>query len=251
VILGVSLKTYFGHAEARRWFAAIAHDASGHPALTSGLVELVVLPTYLQVGAALDAFRGTGVQVGAQDVGAAGPGAWTGEVTAAELAEIGVAFAEVGHAERRRAFGETDDDVAAKTAAALHHGITPIVCVGEEKADRDRAAAHAVAQLDRALAGAPAGRVVVAYEPVWAIGAREPAPIAHITAVTTALRKVVRRDPVRAGSAVIYGGSAGPGLPTRLSGSVDGLFLGRFAHDPARLLGILDEVLGMDPSAAG
>lgn len=250
MILGVSLKTYFGHAEARRWFATIAREAGEHPAVTSGRVEFAVLPTYVQIGAALDAFRGTPVRVGAQDVAATEPGPWTGEVTAAELAELGVAFAAVGHAERRRAFGETDDVVAAKTAATLGHGLTPIICVGEELADRDQAAEHAVAQLELALAGAPAGRVVVAYEPVWAIGAPEPASVGHIAPVATALRDAVRRDPTRGGSAVIYGGAAGPGSLTQLAGAVDGLFLGRFAHDPAHVVGILDEIVSIDDGAA-
>ena len=247
MILGVSLKSYFGHAEARRWFATIARDAGGHPAVSSQQIELVVLPTYLQIGAALDAFRGTEVRVGAQDVAATDPGPWTGEVTATELSEVGVRFAEVGHAERRRAFGETDDIVAAKTAAALRHGVTPIICVGEDAGRRDQAVEHAVSQLVRALADAPGGRVVVAYEPVWAIGAPEHAPVEHIAAVTSALRDAVRENPAHGASAVIYGGSAGPGLLTQLSSVVDGLFLGRFAHEPAHVVSVLDEVRRLAP----
>ncbi|WP_172407023.1 triose-phosphate isomerase, partial [Clavibacter michiganensis] len=86
------------------------------------------------------------------------------------------------------------------------------------------------------------GRIVVAYEPQWAIGAAEPASDAHIRAVCRELRAHVRALDAHPGSAVIYGGSAGPGLLTRIGDDVDGLFLGRFAHDPRAVASILDEV---------
>ncbi|GAA5202883.1 triose-phosphate isomerase family protein [Microbacterium jejuense] len=242
VTVGVSLKTYFGHERARTFFAALAQRAATHPAVVSGAVRLFVIPTYLQIPAALEAFADSRVLVGAQDVSEFEPGAYTGEVTAAELAEVGVAVAEIGHAERRRLFGETDEVTARKAAAALARGLTPVLCVGESsRMDGTDAARATVAQLAADLAGAPAGPVIVAYEPVWAIGAPEPAPSAHISAVTTAIAAALQASPERAGSAVIYGGSAGPGLLTRLGDSVDGLFLGRFAHDPDALVAVLDE----------
>ncbi|WP_045296945.1 triose-phosphate isomerase family protein, partial [Microbacterium trichothecenolyticum] len=242
VTVGVSLKTYFGHERARAWFADVAQRAAAHPAVASGSVRLFVIPTYLQIPAALAAFAGTGVLVGAQDVSEYEPGAYTGEVTAAELAEVGVAVAEIGHAERRRLFDETDTVTAAKAAAALTHGITPVLCIGEAEHLGSPAAALAnVEQLSADLEGAPEGPVIVAYEPVWAIGAAEPAPDAHIATVTRALRAAIEADPDRAGSVAIYGGSAGPGLLTRLGEAVDGLFLGRFAHDPDALVAVLDE----------
>lgn len=242
VTIGVSLKTYFGHARATAWFAEVAARMRVHPAVVSGSVRVFVIPTYLQVPAALAAFADSPVLVGAQDVSAHPPGAFTGEVSAAELAEVGVAVAEVGHAERRRLFGETDADVAAKTRAALGHGILPVICLGEEDAgDPAAAVATSVAQLYAVLDGAPAGPVVVAYEPVWAIGAAAPAEPEHVRAVAAALRAALRTAPGRAGSAVLYGGSAGPGLLDRLGHAVDGLFLGRFAHDPDALVAVIDE----------
>ena len=102
-------------------------------------------------------------------------------------------------------------------------------------------AAEVVRQLHAALDGEPAGRVIVAYEPVWAIGAAEPAPVSHIAAVAERLRAELDSLAGRDGSTVIYGGSAGPGLLAELGDSVDGLFLGRFAHDPDALAGVLDE----------
>lgn len=240
VTVGVSLKTYFGNAQAREWLTATAALAAAHPAVADGSVRLFVIPTYLQIPHALTAFAGAPVLVGAQDVSQYEPGAYTGEITAHELAEIGVTLAEIGHAERRRLFGDTPDVVAAKTTTALAHGITPVLCIGETEQTAD-AASTTVAQLHDALHSAPDGPVIVAYEPVWAIGAPQPAPVDHITTVTTALREALDTLPDRHGSTVIYGGSAGPGLLTALGHHVDGLFLGRFAHDPDNLHTVLDE----------
>jgi len=244
--VGVSLKAYFGRAQARTWFDAVAAQVATHPAVQSGAVQVFVAPTYLQIADAVTAFQGTPVRVAAQDVSAFAAGAVTGEITAAELADSGVTLAEIGHAERRRLFGESDAEVAAKVAAALAHDITPLLCLGDAEApdaggEPTGAASTALAQLESALAGAPAGPVVVAYEPVWAIGAAEPAAPAHIRVVARALRAALDADADRAGSTVVYGGSAGPGLLTRLAGDVDGLFLGRFAHDPAALRAVVDE----------
>ena len=242
VVIGVSLKAYLGHAQARAWFSTVAELMRARAAAATGDVTVFVAPSYLAVLPALEAFVDTGVLVGVQDIAAEEPGAYTGEVTAAEATEVGVAVAEIGHAERRRLYGETDAVVAAKTAAALRHGIVPVLCLGElARTDPEAAAVDVVAQLRSVLSDAPAGRLVVAYEPVWAIGAAEPAEVDHILAVTAAVRAALDADPRRAGSAVVYGGSAGPGLLTRLGDGVDGLFLGRFAHDPAALALVLDE----------
>lgn len=244
VTVGISLKTYFGHARARAWFDEVAARLRAIPAVADDSIRVFVIPTYLQIHAALEAFQDTPVLVGAQDVSAFPPGAYTGEVTAAELAEIGVAVAEIGHAERRRLFGETDEVTAGKATAALAAGLQPVLCIGETTREGDAATA-VVAQLHADLAGAPAGPVIVAYEPVWAIGAPTPAPVEHIIAVTTALRAALDASTERAGSTVIYGGSAGPGLLARLAESsdaaVDGLFLGRFGHDPDNLVAVLGE----------
>lgn len=180
--------------------------------------------------------------VGAQDLASEDSGAFTGEVSGVELAEVGARVVEVGHAERRRLFGETDEIVTQKTSAALRNALTPVLCIGESvKSDPAVAAAESMRQVVSALEGAPAGRVIVAYEPVWAIGAAEPAPAEYIRAVCAILRESVGDLAGRDDSVVIYGGSAGPGLLTQLGSDVDGLFLGRFAHDTAALGRVLDE----------
>ncbi|HEX7345247.1 MAG TPA: triose-phosphate isomerase, partial [Candidatus Limnocylindrales bacterium] len=121
----------------------------------------------------------------------------------------------------------------------LRNGLRPVLCIGEEeRVDPAAASERTIAQLADALDGAPAGPLIVAYEPVWAIGAPEPAPVEHIRTVARALREAVADRP---GTFVIYGGSAGPGLLTELGDAVDGLFLGRFAHDPVSLETVLDE----------
>jgi triosephosphate isomerase len=242
VTIGVSFKSYFDRQRARTWCAEVAAGVRARPAVAEAEVRVFVIPSYLQIDDAVRAFTGTPVGVGAQDVSRYPAGAYTGEVSASELAESGVGYAEIGHAERRRLLGETDQDTAAKAAAALGAGLTPVLCIGEaDPADPAAAARATVTQLAADLAGAPAGPVVVAYEPVWAIGAPQPASREHITTVIRALREALDAMPDRVGSAVIYGGSAGPGLLTELGAEVDGLFLGRFAHEPAAFLAVLDE----------
>lgn len=233
---------YFGHERAREWFGRVAELARADDSVASGSTELFVIPSFLAIPAAVEAFAGTRVIVGAQDLFWEDEGAYTGEVSGRELAEIGVGVVEVGHAERRRLFGETDAVVAAKTAAALRNGLAPVLCIGETvEGSPDDAALACVGQLDSALAGAPAGRVIVAYEPVWAIGAEQPASPEHIRAVCAWLRLYLATLTDRDGSVLIYGGSAGPGLLGELGDTVDGLFLGRFAHDVDSLAAVLAE----------
>lgn len=241
VVIGISLKLYLGHRQTLDWFDRVLDIAERHPALRDGATELFVLPGLTELAAVAAAARGSVVAVGAQDLFWDDRGAYTGEVSGAVLREIGCTYAEVGHAERRRLFGEDDDVVVAKAAAAMRNGLRPVVCVGEELPESpDAAVRTCLRQLDPVLR--LGGPITVAYEPVWAIGADEPAPGYHVSAVCAALREHIGGLP---GSRVIYGGSAGPGLLTALRHSVDGLFLGRFAHDPTALEFVLDEVVGL------
>jgi triosephosphate isomerase len=256
VLIGTSTKMYFSHGRTLAWCRAVAEIARRHPATVGGSAGLFVVPGYLSVPGAVEALDGAAM-VGAQDLAAEDFGPFTGEVSGAQLAELGCSLAEVGHAERRRLFGEDDAVVRAKTAAALRNGLVPLVCVGEpDRLDPEAAAQECIRQLDDALASAGAsglsGPVIAAYEPQWAIGAPEPAEPDYIRSVCAPLREHVRALPGHEGSAVIYGGSAGPGLLTRIAEAVDGLFLGRFAHDPAAVEDILDEVSALlDPETTG
>ena len=242
ITVGVSLKMYFGHRQTLDWCARVAELAQHHPAIASGAVELFVIPEFTTLAPAVEILATTGVLVGAQDLFWEDRGAFTGEVSGTDLAEIGISVVEVGHAERRRIFAETDAIVAAKTTAALRNGIAPVLCIGEQsRGDAADAAEQVIRQLENAIADAPEGRIIVAYEPVWAIGAAAPADPAYIRTVCAALRRHIAGWVDRDGSVVIYGGSAGPGLLGELGGDADGLFLGRFAHSVEALGSVLDE----------
>ncbi|WIB77572.1 triose-phosphate isomerase [Curtobacterium sp. MCPF17_002] len=246
ITVGVSLKMYFSHARSLSWAAAVGDIARRHPAVRSGAAELFVVPTFPALVPVRQVLGDAPVLLGAQDLAWADEGAYTGEVSGAELREIGVDLVEIGHAERRSLFHETDEVVAAKVRAAFRNHLRPLVCVGEvRRASGAEAVAEVTAQLDRAVPAASAGPVIVAYEPVWAIGAPAPAPDEHIVTVLAGIEQHLRARPELHGSTVVYGGSAGPGLLTRGQGRIGGLFLGRFAHDPAAVETILDEVVAL------
>lgn len=245
--IGLSTKMYFSHKRTLEWVQAVAGICAEHPATVDGVAAFFVIPTFPSLPAVVELARPAGIAVGAQDVATADEGPFTGEVSAAELAELGATMAEVGHAERRSMFGETDEVVARKTHAALRNGLAPVLCVGEpERGAPDEAAAHCIRQLTSALEPARAagtgGSLLVGYEPIWAIGAAEPAAPDYVSAVCRSLREHVGGDALFPEAKVIYGGSAGPGLLPQIAADVDGMFLGRFAHDPDAVRRILDEV---------
>lgn len=244
ITLGVSLKMYFSYQQTLAWSQAVAAIARNHPAIISGEVALFVLPAFPALPPVLEAFAGSNVLVGAQDLCQEDNGAWTGEVSGTMLAEMGCGFAEIGHAERRRYFAEDDRLIAAKLAASLRNGLTPVLCLGEsEQGTSQEAIAVCRQQLDAYLLTARqqqlSGHIVLAYEPQWAIGAATSAPDDFIAEVCQGLRAFSGLGEFT--FSVIYGGSAGPGLLRRLGHHVDGLFLGRFAHQPAALASIIDE----------
>jgi len=172
-IVGVGQKMYLTYRETITWLEGLlkrADDLSG--------VDLLVLPSFPALDRAHALLAGRGIFLGAQDLYWQDRGAFTGEVSPLSLAELGCTFVEIGHAERRRLFGETDETVRLKTAAALAHQLVPIICVGEEDKLLEESAVIALVlrQVRAALEGVPAEEeiaahpIVVAYEPVWAIG---------------------------------------------------------------------------------
>lgn len=240
-MLGVSLKTYFTHARTMEWLGTVAELLDHDEAVRQGQVEFFAAPTF---PALKDAISILGKHaVAAQDVAPTEPGAYTGEVSAEELAEIGVQLVEIGHAERRSLFGETDDTVRQKCRRTLDVGLTPLVCVGEaQQQDPTATAELVVEQAKGALLNGREGveaRVVLAYEPFWAIGASRPAPADYVQQVCRTVKsRLAQQFPQLV---LLYGGSAGPGTLTSLDSAVDGLFLGRFAHDTANVKAILAE----------
>lgn len=241
ITLGVSLKMYFGYQRTLDWSQAIAAQLAAHADVRSGAIEVFVIPSHPTLAPVLETFAGL-ARVGAQNLFWEDEGAYTGEVSPRMLREMGCSVAEIGHAERRRYFAETDRQIADKTAAAWRNGLTPVLCLGEPTHGTvDEAVQVCLQQVDASLASARrdghSGELIVAYEPQWAIGAAVPASARYIGQVCQALRLAIADEGVR----IIYGGSAGPGLLSELDGQVDGLFLGRFAHDPAAFASILDE----------
>jgi triosephosphate isomerase len=232
-LIGTSWKMNLTPSEAVDWFARAV------PALrTVRGRELFVLPPFPAIPAAQAALRATSIGWGGQDVHPDDSGAHTGDVSAPMLADLGCRYVEIGHSERRRDHGEGDELIAAKVRAALRWKLTPIVCVGERRRARHQ---DARAVITRQLRGALDGlrpedldSVVIAYEPVWAIGvgamAADPD---HIVAAHAAIRRWLDRRGGR-GARVIYGGSVDLANAASIAclPGVDGLFVGRAALDP-------------------
>ncbi|MCU1418249.1 MAG: Triosephosphate isomerase [Schumannella sp.] len=244
ITIGISLKLYMGVAESAAWAASLARIVSNHSAAAA--TDIFVAPSFPALPAVAGALSGSRVRLAAQDVFWEDVGAFTGEVGAGQLVEVGCSIVEVGHAERRRLFGETDEIVAAKSSTAARHGLQPLVCVGEpEETSAPLAALEVVTQTKAAFARASAtdGRPwIVAYEPHWAIGRDQSASTSHIAQVLDALALWGIESGHR--PTLLYGGSARPGTLTELAKatpSVGGVFLGRYAHDPRAVASVLDE----------
>jgi triosephosphate isomerase len=182
-----------------------------------GKVEVAVLPPYTDLRSVQTCVDGDKLPIryGAQDVSTQDGGAYTGDISAAMLAKLGCSYVVVGHSERRQHHAETDEVVNTKAAKTLAAGMTPIVCVGEglEVRREGRQVEHTLAQLDGSLAGLDEAQVaglVVAYEPVWAIGTGEVATPDDAQEVCAAIRARVGEtwgDTAAAGVRVLYGGS--------------------------------------------
>jgi triosephosphate isomerase len=223
--------------------------------------DLFVLPAFPVIFVARDHLAGSNVAWGAQDVHPDDRGAHTGDVSGPMLADLGCRYVEVGHSERRRDHGETPETVATKVAAVLRWGMTPILCVGEARHQGPAAAlTDVVPDLERCLAGVPADaldQVVIAYEPVWAIGeGAAAADPAEIQAVHAGIHAWLHgRAPGGVAVRVIYGGSVDETVAPLVLGqpAVDGLFVGRRALDPAAFAAIAraPAVPAVAPARAG
>ena len=236
--IGTSWKMNGTAKSARAFCAALV---SADLASWQGVQAFVIPPATLirETRAVLGA--SSGVLVGAQNAHWADSGAWTGEISVAQMADAGADLVEIGHSERREHFGETDRTVNLKVKSVLAHGLRPLVCVGEprEVFDAGRSTSHVCEQVDAALDGVrDTSQVLLAYEPIWAIGenGRQPAH-GEIDATCEVLA-------ARFGSstqALLYGGSVSPQTATRLLElpGVSGLFVGRAAWHAAGFLEIL------------
>ena len=211
--------------------------------LVSGVrgVEIVLAPPYPSIGAVAQLVQGSGIGVASQNVHFADEGAFTGEVSTRMLKEAGATHCIIGHSERRQYYAETDDAVNRTVHAALAAGLTPILCVGEMLRDRDGGKTFDVVggQIAGGLTEIPAAdaaRVIVAYEPVWAIGTGKTATPAQAQEVHAFLRGRLRQlwggaaDSVR----ILYGGSVKPDNIAALMANedIDGALVGRASLSP-------------------
>ncbi len=214
---------------------ALAKDVAAGLGDAAGKVQVAVAPPFTAIHAVAGALRGTAVEVAAQDVHWEAQGAFTGEISAAMLAEAGARHGIVGHSERRQLFGETDESVRKKVGALLQANVLPIVCVGETLAEREAGKTLAVVerQVRGALAGIPSSALAsltLAYEPVWAIGTGKTATAAQAQEVHAAIRKILRELGGAAADAIRiqYGGSVKPDNAAELMSQpdVDGALVG-------------------------
>ena len=230
MLIAGNWKLFKGPREAREFCGALATAVD-----TSG-IEVAVCPPYVSLAAALAALQGSQVQVFAQSVHWAETGAFTGEVSAAMLAEVGVAGAIVGHSERRQYFGETDETVARRSEAALAAGLRVIACVGETLEERDGGRVEEVLRRQTAAiadAVGPHANLVVAYEPVWAIGTGRTASPEQAQEAHALIRAVLDVP-------ILYGGSVkADNAPVLLAQpDVDGALVGGAALEVASFAGI-------------
>jgi len=203
--------------------------------------EIVIAPPYTSLCVAVEKAKGTNVGVSAQNLDWRKEGAFTGEVSAAMLADAGCRYVIIGHSERRQFFGETDSGVAQKTKAALDAGLTPIVCVGESLSEREEGRTEAV--LSQQFIGGPGSltaeefsRILIAYEPVWAIGTGKVATPEIAAAAHRFIRRCVAEQYSAEHAAavrILYGGSVKPeniqGL--RAQEELDGALVGGASLD--------------------
>jgi len=211
--------------------------------------EIVVCPPFVDLPAAVDSASGSNVAVGAQDMYWEKEGAFTGEISSGMLVAVGCTHVILGHCERRQYFGETDDTVNLKLKAALEAGLTPIVCVGEVLEEREAGLTEDVLRRQclrafHAISGKRAAKLVVAYEPVWAIGTGKTAT----PQLASVAHQLIRGEAAKAfgeelasGLRILYGGSVKPENTKALMAEeeIDGALVGGASLDPKSFAAIV------------
>ncbi|KAI4228434.1 MAG: hypothetical protein L6R36_001625 [Xanthoria steineri] len=250
ILIGISTKMYFDLPTTTKYISSLSTPPSP--------ISLFIIPSFPALAAAQQILADKNemakhsqyapILIGAQNCHHEDTGPFTGEVSPLMLKQLGCSIVELGHAERRASpFHENDELITLKAQAAIRNGLVPLICIGERA--RSAVASESVgiairecgAQIKAILDAVPGDReLIFAYEPVWAIGAENPAPSSYVTTVLGQLKRMVQGR--EGGVRWLYGGSAGPGIWEDLKEAVDGLFLGRFAHDVENVETILKEV---------
>jgi triosephosphate isomerase len=240
--IGTSWKMNKTRAEARAFAEALKTARFSN-------VQPFVIPPFPYIAEVAEILSGTGVRVGAQNMHWETHGAWTGEVSPLMVKDCGASLVELGHSERRSHFGETDETVAKKVAAAVKHGLTALVCIGDTRSEYEAGATADVLAKQTRYAlrdvgkGAP-GKVIIAYEPVWSIG--EGGIPADPAFANDQHRRLKALTAEIAGEAlpILYGGSVNPQNCCGLAAmpDIDGLFIGRSAWDAQGFISITHAV---------
>src|SRR5467141_1258189 len=236
-VIAGNWKMYKTLADTRAFFSSFLPLVTG-----AKHCDIVVAPPFTAISAAVEAAKGSSIAIAGQNVSWSKEGAFTGEVSAPMLAEAGCRYVIIGHSERRQLFRETDDNVAKKTLMALESGLTPIVCLGETQEERDAGLAKEV--LSRQFNGGPGAltpdefsRILMAYQPVWAIGTGRTAT----PEIAAEAHKIIRAEiaksltPALAASIrILYGGSVKPDNAKSLCclEDIDGALVGGASLDP-------------------
>ncbi len=212
--------------------------------------ETVICPPFTNLAAAVAAAKGSRIAVGSQNIAWAKEGAFTGEISGPMLKAVGATHAIVGHSERRQYFGESDETVLKRTLAALEFGLTPIVCVGERLEQRESGSTEAVliGQFQNGIAGLSPeqfAKIVIAYEPVWAIGTGKTATPEIAADAHRVIRGQVRARygaPAADAIRILYGGSVKPDNVKSLMAQpeIDGVLVGGASLDPVGFASIVN-----------
>jgi triosephosphate isomerase (TIM) len=243
-VLAANWKMFKTSDETRAFFQDFLPLVSGHTR-----DEIVVCPPYTSVAAAIEAASGSNVAIGVQSVHWKADGAYTGEISAPMLLSLGVTHVIVGHSERRQYFGETDDTVNLRLKTALESGLTPICCIGEVLEEREAGLTDDVLRRQcvrafHAISAKKAAKMIVAYEPVWAIGTGKtatPELAAQAHALIRHEAAEIFGEEFAANLRILYGGSVKPDNAASLMAheEIDGALVGGASLDPKSFAAIV------------
>ncbi|HLV86074.1 MAG TPA: triose-phosphate isomerase [Candidatus Sulfotelmatobacter sp.] len=243
-VMAANWKMYKNPEETLAYFRDFLPLVAGHDR-----DEIVVCPPYTDVSTAIEAAKGSNVSIGVQNVHWKADGAYTGEISAPMLLCLGVTHVIIGHSERRQYFGETDDTVNLRLKTALESGLTPICCVGEVLEEREAGATDDVLRRQctrafHAISAKKAARLIVAYEPVWAIGTGKTATPEIAAEAHAVIRKeavAIFGDEFAAKLRILYGGSVKPDNASALMAQeeIDGALVGGASLDPKSFAAIV------------
>ena len=242
LLVGVNLKMYMDREQTLSWLDAAV---TGLGSINGDDVELFLLPSVPLISQCIEKTSGSLLAIGAQNISAHDSGAFTGEISPQLLAQMGCEYALIGHHERRTLFGESNDVISQKIAASSRNNLIPIVCIGELSTEEKSAEAEVKTQIRSAVKDQKnLKKLVIAYEPTWAIGVDQPASADHINRMCALIQSELEDMKIE-NFQILYGGSAGEGLFEMISQTCDGLFLGRRSHNPQTYISIVQECMSI------